>query len=59
MAMQCLTRSACHAGQRQYDSDKGSPPNVAIDAWAEAERVLQAGMGIREVLYPPNLPVCK
>ncbi|KAK9843537.1 hypothetical protein WJX81_008012 [Elliptochloris bilobata] len=38
------------SGQRRYEGDKGSPPNVAIDAWAEAERELRAGVGIKELV---------
>ncbi len=46
-----LRQCACclDAGQRRYDDNKGSPPNVSIDAWAEAEIALQAGVGIKEV----------
>ena len=51
-----LSQGACRsrAGQRRYDDNKGSLPNVSIDAWAEAEIALQAGVGIKEVRADPQ-----
>ena len=50
-----LPNGTCNvAGQRRYQDNKDAPPQVTTDAWAEAERQLQAGVGIKEVCASPG-----
>ncbi len=53
LSISTLNGTCYVAGQRRYQDNKDAPPQVTTDAWAEAERQLQAGVGIKEVCASP------